>query len=64
MASKDDLDDDDIDADEDENDYGEAEAPDQKLISLKQKWRDIEIQRESRILEHELGEKLDRNIFD
>ena len=63
MVERDSIDDDDIES-TDDNDYGEPEAPNEKMVSMKQKWRDIEIQRELRMLERELGEKLDRNIFD
>ena len=39
---------------------GEAEI---KIQVVRQTWRDIEIQRELRMLEKQLGEKLDREIF-
>ena len=59
-----DFDDDDVDAVEDDASYEESSGPTEKLISLKRRWRDIEIERELRMLERELGEKLDRNIFE
>lgn len=64
MAKAEDFDDDDIDSVEDDATYEESSEPTEKLISLKRRWRDIEIERELRILERELGEKLDRNIFE
>ena len=64
MAKTDDFDDDDIDSVEDDASFEESSAPTEKLISLKRRWRDIEIARELRLLEMELGEKLDRNIFE
>ena len=64
MAKAEDFDDDDIDSVEDDAAYEESSEPTEKLISLKRRWRDIEIERELRILERELGEKLDRNIFE
>lgn len=64
MAKAEDFDDDDVDSVEDDAAYEESSEPTEKLISLKRRWRDIEIERELRILERELGEKLDRNIFE
>ncbi|MEQ8288288.1 MAG: hypothetical protein RIB78_01055 [Gammaproteobacteria bacterium] len=64
MAKADDFDDDDVDSVEDDVSYEETSEPTEKLISLKRRWRDIEIERELRMLERELGEKLDRNIFE
>lgn len=64
MAKADDFDEDDVDSVEDDVSYEESSEPTEKLISLKRRWRDIEIERELRMLERELGEKLDRNIFE
>lgn len=64
MAKADDFDDDDVESVEDDAKFEESSATTEKLISLKRRWRDIEIERELRMLERELGEKLDRNIFE
>ena len=63
MVNNDDLDDD-IESIEDDSGIDDVETSVQTMASLKRKWRDVEIQKELRMLERELGEKLDRTIFD
>lgn len=53
-----------IDEEIDENEEIEELDPSAiKTQMIKQTWRDIEIQRELRMLEKQLGEKLDKDIF-
>ena len=49
--------------DEEDGSLEELESPEVKLQAARQTWRDIEIQRELRMLERQLGEKLDKEIF-
>lgn len=63
MANNDDLDDD-IESLDDDSDINDIETAVEKLASMKRKWRDVEVMKELRMLERELGEKLDRTIFD
>ena len=62
ISNDDDLIDDEFD--EENGNFEELEQPEVKLQAVRQTWRDIEIQRELRMLEKQLGEKFDKEIFD
>lgn len=63
IPDDDSLIDDEIDENEEIEEIEELDKSVNKIQAIKQTWRDIEIQRELKMLERQLGEKLDKDIF-